>query len=147
MIWNDDLESLEKKEKIDIICNDLLEKLSNIKDWKKIGNDNNGVTHKDYNLDVYEHRITSPKNIIIPRKWRKRIRFQIEKIYHHYEMESLSFLHDVILDKYPLHVRITDGEQREWIKENANENDYITTDYWYYFKNEEIAVAYKLTWL
>jgi len=145
MIWNDDLESLEKKEKIDVICNDLLEKLSKISDWKKMSND--GVTHKDYNLDVYERCIGNPKNVKIPRKWRKRIRSKIKKIYHHYEMESLSFVHDVILDKYPLHARITTEEQKEWIKENTNKNDYITTGYWYYFKNEEIAVAYKLTWL
>jgi len=145
MIWNDDLESLEKKEKIDIICKDLLEKLSKIEDWKKSSSD--AVVHKHYNLEVYEHLITRPKRVKIPRKWRKRIRQKIKKIYHHYRMESLAFLHDVILDKYPLHAWITSEEKIDWLKENAEKDDYIIINRWYYFKNESIAVAYKLRWL
>lgn len=145
MIWNNDLDSLQKKEKIDIICKDLLEKLSNIKDWKKTSN--TGVTHRDYNLEVFEHLITRPKRVKIPRKWRREIRQKIKKIYHHYRMESLGFLHDVILDKYPLHVWFTGDEKIKWLKENAKEGDYIVINRWYYIKNESLAVAYKLTWL
>lgn len=145
MIWNKDLDSLEKKEKIDAICKDLLEKLNNITDWVKAGND--GVRHKDYNMEVYEHLIIRPEKVRIPRKWRKKIKQKIKKIYHHYRMKSLTFLHDIILDKYPLHAWITSNEKLEWVKENAKEDDYIKIDRWYYFKSEDIAVAYKLTWL
>ncbi len=145
MIWNNNLDSLEKKQKIDAICRDLLEKLSNTTDWKTASND--GVAHKNYNIEVYEHLIIRPKRVRIPRKWRKRIRQKIKKIYHRYRMESLAFLHDVILDKYPLQIWISDDEKKEWVKENAKEDDYIVIDYWYYFENESIAVAYKLRWL
>lgn len=145
MIWNNDLDSLEEKEKIDIICKDLLEKLSKIEDWKK--SSNGGVTHKHYNLEVLERLIIRPKRVRIPRKWRGKIRHRIEKIYHCYEMKSLGFLHDIILDKYPLHVWITSDEKIEWVKENAKEDDYVVGDRWYYFKNESIAVAYKLRWM
>lgn len=144
MIWNN-LDDLEKKEKIDAICKDLLEKLSKIEDWIKTGN--HGVEHKNYNLEVYGHIIRRPRQIDIPMKWRRRIKHKIKKIYHYYAMRSLSFLHDVILDKYPLHDRITDKDRKEWLKENANEGDYITDSYWYYFKNESLAVAYKLRWM
>ncbi len=144
MIWNN-LDSLEKKEKIDVICRDLLEKLSKTDDWKKSSND--GVVHKHYNLEVLEHLILRPERVRIPRKWRKRIRQKIRKIYHLYQMKSLAFLHDIILDKYPLHVHIYDDEKREWVKENAKEDDYIVIDRWYYFENESIAVAYKLRWM
>lgn len=146
MIWNNDLDSLEKKEKVDAICRDLLEKMSKMEDWKR-STSNGGVVHKNYNLEVFEHLITIPERVRIPRKWRKRIRQKIEKIYHCYRMESLAFLHDVILDKYPLHVWITGDEKLEWVKENAKEDDYIKIDHWYYFKNESIAVAYKLRWM
>lgn len=145
MIWNDDLDKLEKKQKIDAICKDLLEKLDNTTDWKTAGN--NGVTHKDYNIEVYEHLILRPERVRIPRKWKKKIRQKLKKIYHHFRMQELCFLHDVILGKYSLHVWITDDEKKEWLKENAKEDDYIVVGYWYYFKNESIAVAYKLRWL
>ena len=144
MIW-DDLDNLERKEKVDAICADLLKKLDKIEDWIKTGND--GVTHKDYNLEVYHYLINKPKRVKIPRKWRGKVNQKIEKIYHHYQMESLGFLHDIILDKYPLHVWITSDEKLEWLKENANEGDYTTDGYWCYFKNESLAVAYKLRWM
>ena len=144
MIWNSDLDSLQEKEKVDAICKDLLEKLSKIEDWERTSS---GVVHKHYNLEVFERLITKPKRVRIPRKWRGKIRHRIKKIYHRHQMESLGFLHDVILDKYPLHVWITSDEKREWVKENAKEDDYIAFDYWYYFKNESIAVAFKLRWM
>ena len=145
MIWNNNADDLQEKEKIDAICKDLIEKLSKVEHWEITSSD--GVAHKDYNLEVFEHLITRPKRVRIPRKWRRKIRYRIEKIYHCYEMESLGFLHDVILDKYPLHVWITSNERRQWVKENAKEDDYIAFDHWYYFKNESIAVAFKLRWM
>lgn len=144
MIW-DNLDDLEKKEKTNAICKDLLEKLNKIEDWDKDGN--TGIRHKDYNIEVNEYWITRPKIVKIPRKWRKKIRQKIKKIYHRYEMKSLSFLHDVILDKYQLHVHMLNDERKEWLRENANEGDYIMDSYWYYFKNESLAVAYKLRWM
>ena len=135
----------EKKEKIDDICRDLLEKLSNIKDWSTTGEA--GVSHKEYNLETHEHIIIRPSKVRIPWKWRRKIRYQIKRIFHQYEMESLNFLHDVILDKYPLQVRALDEERREWLKENSREGDYIADGYWYYFENESLAVAYKLRWM
>ena len=117
MIWNDDLDKLEKKQKIDVICRDLLEKLDNTTDWKTAGN--NGVIHKEYNIEVYEHLIIRPERVRIPRKWKKKIRRKLKKIYHHFRMQELCFLHDVILGKYPLHVWITDDEKKEWLKENG----------------------------
>lgn len=143
MIW-DNLDDLERKEKIDAICEDLLKKLDKIADWKK---DGGGVRHRDYNLEVYEHVIIRPKRVKIPRKWRKKMRQKIKKIYHHHQMDVLGFLHDIIVDRYPLHAWIGSEEQREWIKENAKEDDYVIIDRWCYFKNESIAVAYKLRWM
>ena len=135
----------EKREKIDAICKDLLEKLSKTEDWITTGD--TGVSHKEYNLEIHEHVIMRPSRAKIPWKWRKKIRYQIKRVYHSYEMESLGFLHDVILDRYPLQVRALDDEQKEWLKENSNRDDYLTDNYWYYFENESIAVAYKLRWM
>ena len=126
----------------------LIKNLKELDKWKP-GDGSTKVEHRAWNIEFNKDSIRKPEYVDI--KWRywnqrKSLKKSITAIYRKAELNKLGFINDVINGVYEHHWHepLSD-EKREWLNENSSGNgDYIYYDYWIYFKDDTLAMAYKL---
>lgn len=127
----------------------LSEQLDNVDDWRVSDSGDGYVKHKIHNIQVRYDRICEPEHIWMPSSYKKIIKKKIKKIYRNHELEQLGFIYNYLDGKYPLTIRIhgISDEQKEWLKENSTEDQYIKRGSYIYISDETLAMGYKLAWL
>lgn len=137
---------LKKDPEIERVVARLSAQLEKTEDWEP---HDGKVKHRLYNIVVNRRAITSPDHAWIPFRWRRTIERQIRAIYREAEVTKLNFMYDVIDGKYPYYVAYADKETRDWLKENATEDQYMIIENGLhgnglYFIDAELAMGYKL---
>lgn len=133
----------KKDSEVERVVERLSKKLENFDEWNVNGI---GVIHKSYNLKVSKYWISEPESVQIPRRWRKIVKKQIMIIHREHEKEMLGFVYDVLDDKYPYqsYPNYVRDIERDWLLENAKEDQYVVRGNYVYFSDETLAMAFKL---
>ncbi len=126
----------------------LIERLKNLDEWRTTDN-GDIISHTDFNIRVSKKKLSQPEHIwIYLRYWRHRkiIKNTVAKVYRRSEVSRFNFAFDVIDGKYPYQEDMynMNDNQKAWLDDNAQEDEYVYKGRWLYFADEALAMAFKL---
>lgn len=129
------------------ILDSLMKRLENLDDWERESND--FIRHRHHNIKIDQSRISDPKHMWITRRYgsyRKIIKAAVKTVHRNHKVNEYHFMNDVISGAYPHQMSMysLNDEQKAWLQENGEENDYLHRDHWLYFVDEPLAMAFKL---